>query len=46
MKGPPPQTPQSKALLQHFERKVRLNAEHPDEDVCVANECLGQLETK
>jgi hypothetical protein len=40
-----PQTLQSKALLQHFERKVRLHAEHLDEDVCVTNERLGQLET-
>jgi hypothetical protein len=24
---------------------VRLHAQHLDEDVCVANECLGQLET-
>jgi hypothetical protein len=41
----PPQSPRSKALLQHFERKVRLHAEHLDEDVCVANDRLGQLET-
>jgi hypothetical protein len=41
----PPQTPRSKALLQHLERKVRLQAEHLDEDVCVASERLGQLET-
>jgi hypothetical protein len=40
----PPQTPQSKALLQHFECKVRLHAKHLDEDVCVTNERLGQLE--
>jgi hypothetical protein len=40
-----PQTLQSKALLQHFECKVRLHAEHLDEDVCVTNERLGQLET-
>ena len=41
----PPQSPQSKALLQHFEHKVRLHAEHLDEDVRVTNERLGQLET-
>ena len=41
----PPQSPRSKALLQHFERKVRLHAEHLDEDVRVTNERLGQLET-
>ena len=40
----PPQSPRSKALLQHFERKVRLHAEHLDEDVRVTNERLGQLE--
>jgi hypothetical protein len=34
-----------KALLQHFERQARLHAEHLDEDVCVINERLGQLET-
>jgi hypothetical protein len=41
----PPQTPRSRALLQHFERKVRLDSEHLDEDVRVANERLYQLET-
>ena len=41
----PPQSPQSKALLQHFERKVRLHAEHLDEDIRVTNERFGQLET-
>jgi hypothetical protein len=41
----PPQTPRSKALLQHFECKVRLHAKHLVEDVCVAKERLGQLET-
>ena len=41
----PPQSPRSKALLQHFERKVRLHAKHLDEDVRVTNERLGQLET-
>jgi hypothetical protein len=40
----PPQTPRLKVLLQHFERKVRLHVEHLDEDVCVANEHLVQLE--
>ena len=32
-------------MLQHFERKVRLHAEHLDEDVRVTNQRLGQLET-
>jgi hypothetical protein len=32
-------------MLQHFECKVRLHAKDLDEDVCVTNECLGQLET-
>ena len=41
----PPQSPRLKALLQHFERRVRLHTEHLDEDVRVANERLGQLET-
>ena len=41
----PPQSPRSKALLQHFERKVRLHTEHLDEDVLVTNERIGQMET-
>jgi DNA repair exonuclease SbcCD ATPase subunit len=41
----PPHSPHSKALLQHFERKVRLHAEHLDEDVQVTNERIGQMET-
>ena len=41
----PPQSPRLKALLQHFECKVRLHAKHLDEDVRVTNERIGQMET-
>ena len=40
----PPQSPRLKALLQHFKHKVRLHAEHLDEDVRVTNERIGQME--
>jgi hypothetical protein len=39
----PPQSPRSKALLQHFERKARLQTEHLDDDVRVTNERIGQM---
>ena len=37
-------SPQTRGIIQHFERQVRLHAEHLDEDVRVTNERLGQLE--
>jgi hypothetical protein len=44
-KRTPPQSPRSKALLQHFEYKVRLHTKHLYDDVRVTNDCIGQMET-
>jgi hypothetical protein len=41
----PPQSPRSKASLQHFERKVRLHTKHLDDDVWVTNDRIGHMET-
>jgi hypothetical protein len=40
----PPQSPWTKAFMQHFERKVREHTNGLNEDVQVTNELLGQLE--
>ena len=37
-------SPRTRGIIQHFERQVRLHAEHLDEDVRVTNERLGLLE--
>lgn len=37
-------SPRTRGIIQHFERQVRVHAEHLDEDVRVTNERLGQLE--
>jgi hypothetical protein len=39
-----PESPRSKTLLQHFERKVRLHTEHLDDDVRVTDKRIGQME--
>ena len=38
-------SPRTRGIIKHFERQVRVHAEHLDEDVRVTNEHLGQLET-
>jgi hypothetical protein len=40
----PPQSPQTKAFMQHFECKVREHTNGLNEDVQVTNEKVGQLE--
>lgn len=38
-------SPRTKGIISHFDRKLRLCSEEPDEDVRVANERLGTLES-
>ena len=40
----PPHSARTKGIIQHFERQVKLDTDALNEDVCVTNERLGQLE--
>jgi hypothetical protein len=42
---PPPHSPRTRGIIQHFERQVRLQSDALNEDIRVTNERIGQLES-